>query len=342
VLPLTPAAAVPRAEHFAEREGATASSLLDAMLGGGDAARLLRALASALPPFCRASLDYLDAALLLAPERPLTLVTRALVRLEHGDRDGALADATLLEAESPAAADLVREECRVAFPTFLFQPREHPVEQPPEELPGIPLDQPLPAVRHTVMLYATRLSMIRAEIARRMGAEPEWLPPDLGALLPDGPVELRRHTVVIRDEDDGGVEESEVEIDETLSLNERSTRELLTVARADHAALTWLCWAVGLTEVALPQEVNPPPLFAAAANRSTLRCFWAHDRVRTGGLIAATRKVPRFSWEGMSIEQIPSHLAQVVAAETLEVRAMFLWSLFSQNVSVFQIDLRKA
>jgi hypothetical protein len=32
----------------------------------------------------------------------------------------------------------------------------------------------------------------------------------------------------------------------------------------------------------------------------------------------------------------------VAAAELLEVRAVFLWLLFRQNVSVFQKDLRKA
>jgi hypothetical protein len=324
VLPLTAGAAVQRAEHSAGMEGATASSLLDAVLAGGDAARLLRAVASVLPAWSRAPLDYLEAALLLAPERPLTRVTRALVRLEHGDREGALADAKLLEVESPQAAELVREECRVAFPAFRFEPLEHPVEEPEEEL------------------GATRLSLIRAEIARRVGGEPDWLPPHLAALLPDGPLALRRHTVVIRDEDEEGIEESEVEIDETLGFDERSTRQLLAVARADHAALTWLCWAAGLTQVALPEGVNPPALFAAAANGSTLRCFWAHDRIRTGGLIAATRKVPRFAWEGILIDQLPKHLAEVAAAETLEVRAVFLWSLFSQNVSPFQADLRKA
>jgi hypothetical protein len=164
----------------------------------------------------------------------------------------------------------------------------------------------------------------------------------VSALLPEGPVELRRYTATIRDEDEeGGVEVSEVEVDETLSFDERSTRQILALARAEHAALGWLCWAAGLTEVALPEALDPPPLFAVAANRATLRCFWAHDRVRTGGLVAMTRKVPRFDWEGMPIEQLPTHLAEVAAAEYLEVRAMFLWALFEQNVSVFQADLRK-
>jgi hypothetical protein len=342
-IPLLPVVAAERAERAANSKGATASSLLDAILAGGEAARLLCALAAALPPFSRASLEYLEAAILLAPDRPALRVTRALSYVEHGDRDRALEEANALEAESPAAANLVREECRFAFPSFGFAPLEHPVQESDEEgLREIPMDQPLAAVRRTVMLYATRLSLVRAEIARRVGGEPSWLPPDTSALLPEGPIELRRHTVTIRDEHENGFEESEVAIDETLGVDQRSTRQLLALARADHAALSWLCWSAGSSELTLPDEVNPPATFGVAANRATLRCFWAHDRVRTGGLVAATRKLPRFEWERISIEQLPAHLAQVAAAELLEVRAMFLWALFEQNVSPFQADLRKA
>jgi hypothetical protein len=343
VIPMLDAASAERAERAARAKDATASSLLDAILAGGDAARLLCALASVLPPVSRASLDYLEAALLLAPDRQGIRVARALAFIEHGDRDRALDEAKDLEAESPTAANLLRQECRVAFPSFVFAPLEHPVEETDEEgLGDIPMDQPLSAIRRTVMLYATRLSLVRAELARRAGGEPLWLPPDTSALLPEGPIELRRHTVTIRDESEHGFEESEVAIDETLSFDQRSTRQLLALARADHAALCWLCWSAGSTELELPDQVNPPATFGVAANRSTLRCFWAHDRIRTGGLVAATRKLPRFDWESIPIEQLPAHLAPVAAAELLEVRAMFLWALFEQNVSPFQADLRKA
>jgi hypothetical protein len=36
------------------------------------------------------------------------------------------------------------------------------------------------------------------------------------------------------------------------------------------------------------------------------------------------------------------HLAEVAAAEYLEIRAQFLWLFFAQNVSPFQADLRRA
>jgi hypothetical protein len=102
-----------------------------------------------------------------------------------------------------------------------------------------------------------------------------------------------------------------------------------------------LCWSVGLDRVAMPRAIAARALFAEAANRATLRCFWAHDRVRTEGMVASVRQVPTFTWEGMPIESMPRELVEIAAAEYLEVRAMFLWALFPENVSPFQADLRK-
>ena len=114
------------------------------------------------------------------------------------------------------------------------------------------------------------------------------------------------------------------------------------LARADWAALTWLCWSAGLDRVALPDALAAREHFAAAVNRATLRCFWAQDRAKTGGLVALSHKVPPFSWLGHDIRSLPQHLAEIVVAECVEVRALFLWLLFSVNVSPFQSDLRKA
>jgi hypothetical protein len=176
---------------------------------------------------------------------------------------------------------------------------------------------------------------------RRAGSDAPWLPPDVSALLPDGPVELTRETVQIEDETEEGVEVSEVEVDEQLEL-ERSTRALLEVARGDWSALTWLCWSAGLDRVALPDAFEPRQLFPAAAHRVTWRCWRAHDRLRSSGLVAAARHVPGFEWEGMSIDAMPAQFAAVAARELLELRALFFWLLFPQNRSPFQADLRKA
>jgi hypothetical protein len=158
--------------------------------------------------------------------------------------------------------------------------------------------------------------------------------------LPCGPVELRAFSATIEDEGENGPEISEVAIDETLAL-ERSTRELLGTARGDWSALCWLCWSTGLDEVRRPDRTEPRPDFAAAAHQATVRCWRAHDRLRTKGLVALARNVASFDWEGMPIDAVPEHLLELVAAEYLEVRAVFFWLLFPQNQSPFQADLRR-
>jgi len=58
----------------------------------------------------------------------------------------------------------------------------------------------------------------------------------------------------------------------------------MSAARANYAALTWLCWAVGLDQIALPERVAERPDFAAAVNMALVRHFRASDRLKTGGL----------------------------------------------------------
>jgi hypothetical protein len=203
------------------------------------------------------------------------------------------------------------------------------------------VEQPLDAVRRTIALYATRLVAVRGELRRRLAAEPEWLPPDVSFLLERGPVELRRYTASITDEDEEGTETSEVEVDEKLEFERVSPATLMTIARGDFDAVCWLCWAVGLDELALPQAMTPRPDFAAAVNDSMLRCFRAYDQLRTAGLVARSRGMPSFVWEGLPIETLSSRFAEIAAHQFRERRAMFIWALFPQNQSPFQSDLRK-
>ncbi len=339
-------ALVRRPEHAlsyaqaAEEAGASAASLLGALLGGADTATVLCALASSVPSAAPAGLDYAEAAVLLRPDRERSRAGRALLRIEHGDRDGALEDARFLADQTGATATLLRDLCRVSFPSFSNLPEQDPVTAPADELVAVEATQPLAAVQRAVALYATRLERVRHELLRRIPSAPSWLPPDLGALLPQGPIELERRTVSIADEGENGVEVSEVDVDETLELG-RSTRALLAVARGDWAALSWLCWTCGLEQVGLPEALVPRPLFPAAVHRVTLRCWRAHDRLRSSGLIALARQVEGFDWEGMRIDAVPPELAELAASEYLSVRAMFFWLLFPENTSPFQADLRK-
>jgi hypothetical protein len=340
-VPLEPEIAIARAETL-EREGRrTVQGTFDAMLSGAEPARSFRLLATLVPSACAAARDFCDASLLLAPGSSRTLVTRALVRLEHGDVRGAMADARELDSEFTGAASQIQELARVLFPKFSFTPALEPPAAPTEELAPVTVEQPLAAVRRAVSLYATRLGAIRAELVRRLGGEREWLPPDTAGLFEGGPLELRRFTATITDEDEDGSETSDVAVDETLELSHESAATLMTLARADWDALCWLCWSAGLDEVLLPEAILPRPAFAAAVNESMLRCFRAHDQLRTGGLVSRSRGLQSFLWEGLPIETLSSRFAEVAARQYLERRAVLLFLLFPQNVSPFQSDLRK-
>lgn len=339
--PLKPELAAARADEVALAKGATPSSLLGAVLAGAAPAVLFRTLASSLEGHAPAALDYFDASLLFAPEQAMAGTGRALLCIEHGDPEGALAGALLAEKEAADAASSLRDFVRVTYGAYPFRPAVDGIAAPSEELVEVGVEQPLEAIERVVELYATRLLTVRRELERRAHGTPSWLPPDTSRLLPQGPVELRRGTARIEDEGENGPEISEVAVDETLPL-ERSTRRLLTLARADWAALGWLCWASGLDTVARPERLVARPDFPAAAHQATVRCWRAHDRMRMSGLVALARQIEGFEWEGMPIDAVPPHLIEVAAAEYLEVRAVFFWLLFPQNESPFQSDLRRA
>jgi hypothetical protein len=338
---LYPEAAQALAHGAAGEQQTTPSRLLGALLCGATPALVVRTLAATVAPEAPAALDYAEATLRLSPNDPLSLMLRGLARLERGDREAALADVRAVALQSPSAAELLEQHCRCVFASFGFAPEEQPVVAGTGELLPVGFEQSLAAAQRTVRLYATRLAAVRAALVTLVGEVP-WLPPDTSALLGDGPVPLERYTAHIEEETEAGaVEVAEVPVDETLPAGERSVRRLMTTARADWAALTWLCWSVGLERVAMPSAIRPPALFAEAANRATTRCFWAHDRLRTEGMVAAARHVPTFTWEGLPIDSMPRELVEIAAAEALEVRAMFLWALFPENASPFQADLRK-
>ena len=339
VVPLAPERAHEQAKQ-ADEARASMGSLLGALLGGAKPAAILCSLGMSVPTTTRASLEYVEASLMLAPGRERSRAARALLRVEHGDREGALDDAARLPPESASTAEFLRALVRVAYPSFAFSPTAEPLVPPDEELVAVEAAQPLAAVRRMASLYATRIEAVRHEIERRLGAAPAWLPPDLGSLLPDGPVELVHGKMRIEDEGEEGVEVSEVDVNETLDLT-RTVRGLLELARCDFTALTWLCWSAGLDHVALPETLTPRELFPAAAHRATVRCFRAHDELRSIGLVASARGVPPFEWEGMRTDTMPKELAEVAAREYLELRAVFFWLLFPQNQSPFQADLRQ-
>jgi antitoxin component YwqK of YwqJK toxin-antitoxin module len=340
IVPLHPREREHRGERLAASADATMTAALDALVTGVDAAAAFRTLAAVTTGTSHAARDFIEASLLLAPDRKMSHLTRALVRVEIGDDRGALDDADCIPSQ--AAAEFVRSYVRVAFPDFSFRPTAEGLASDADAMAVTP-EQPLDAVQHTVQVYATRIEQLRRAVLQRVPRgrpNPSWLPPDLSFLLPREAASLRCFDATIIDETDGGPEKVDVRIDERIDVDHRSVLLLLRAARFDWCALSWLCWSVGRDEVALPREVVPRPQFSAAASLAVSRFWRAQDRLTTGGLIARSQGVAGFDWEGMHIDEMPLQFAEIAAAEYLELRSMFLWLASRDNLSPFQSDLR--
>ena len=365
--PRAPAAAHDLAVAVIDAEGDRLRSLVDALVRGGEPAPLLRALAAALRGGYRAALQLVDAAALLAPDSPACRVTRALVNVHLGRPEDARADAEQLPGDWEEQRRNLLDYVRVIFPAFGFWPAGIAIETMFEEFPPAPA-QPLPAIRAAVQRYATRLGAIRTALASRFaGGSPggsgpgasrpapdrsaAWLPPELSSLLPDGPVALGAWTFQQSFDpsfDEGndaaaaGEEQNieQISVEERLVLDGVPTPTLLGFARREWAALTWLCWSCGLDRVALPEVVAPPADFGRAAGMSIERAWRCRDKLASGGLVAMSKGVPGFEWEGMPIDGMSRAVAEVMTEEHVEVRAMFLWLCDATARSPWQSDLR--
>jgi hypothetical protein len=337
VAPLAPALALERGEALVQSVEADVPTILDALVTGADPAWVFRALAVVLPGAHPAATDFVAASLLLAPERRLTHLTRALIRFQHGEEAGARADVELVAIEAPEAAASLTGYMNVGLRPFTFWPSREPLAPDPELADvGAGLVRELSEVRRVVAVYATRLGRLRAAVRALIGSDaaPLWLPPDPSALLPDGPVELRHARVDLE------ADAEEAEIDERTTTAGLGVPALLAEAQADWGALSWLCWSIGLDGVVLPETIAEQPLFAVAMKTIVTRCWRAQDRVTTGGLLARSHRVPGFSWQGIDIDALPPQLARSVAEEYIRARSAFLWLASADVVSPFQVDLR--
>ncbi|HET9932189.1 MAG TPA: hypothetical protein VFQ35_15910 [Polyangiaceae bacterium] len=330
------------AEALSRGESSDVSRVLSAVLLGAEPSLSLCTLAKCLPGTGQVALDFVEAAILLAPDNDAAYGMRAMTRLELGLVDQALADAERAAKFSPALTTFVREYARLLFPTWRFFPRETGIDSPALEGLSEAPRQPLESVRRTITLYATRLQRLRAAAKARLAeGEPDWLPPELTSLMPTGPLELTRATATIVDQTEDGEEASEVIVDETLPIEGASLQTLQLLARADWAALTWLCWVSGLDHVAMPDTFSPRANFAAAASQAIVRAGRIADVVATGGLRARMQGAPSFEWEGFDVDGLPASFARIAMTELVQVRAMFLWLCFAENVSPFQGDLQE-
>jgi hypothetical protein len=362
-------------------------TLIDALKRGGDAPTLLWAVARALQGPDRAALDFVTAALLLAPDQTAPLSTRALLYGSLGDLDAARADVARLSVDSPEQAKLLELVTRAYFPRFDFWPARESLDIGPDE-PALQPRRTPEEVRELIQRYATRIGRIREALCARVPASVPFMLPDLSALLPDGPVPIRQWTFTMSAEEYGGsdgadgpdgtagTEETdgadgadphqatqetakdsssdlesvsgeppapiEIVVDETqgLPLGDTTLLTILRQARADWSGLTWLCWAAGLDAPGLPDAMVPPRSFGRVAVMTMERTWRCRDKLRTAGLLALTKGIPGFDWEGTPIDLVPSTLVEVALDQYLEARAVFSWLCDPANRSPWQDDLR--
>ncbi len=102
-----------------------------------------------------------------------------------------------------------------------------------------------------------------------------------------------------------------------LCLDGLDPLRLLELAQADWAALGWLCWAVGLDEVARPAALAPRRAFARAFAHCQARCL------------------------ALELEAPTEPLAEARLRHELETLAMFRWLTKNGASSPWQEDLRE-
>jgi antitoxin component YwqK of YwqJK toxin-antitoxin module len=331
-----------------EKADGKLQALLNALVRGGEPAALLRSIAASCPRATRCSLDLVNAAILLAPSWDQCHVTRALIRLSLGDPGGAMDDADRLGESYADQRQFLRDYTRILFPKFDFWPAKVRFDSLVTDLPEEPC-QPLSKIRAAIQKCATRLQIVRGALVELIGSEPKWPMPDVSGLLPDGPVPLEKRTFqVIADEDEAtpagnvvaadGIEE--VTLDETIDPSGRDVASLMRFARSEWNTLTWLCWSAGLDRVALPDRVVPPPVFSHAVGMAIERQWRAWDKLATGGLMALTKGVRAFEWEGIDIDFLSPALAEIVAHEYTDLRAVFFFLCDDRQESPWQDNLR--
>ena len=346
-----------------ERAGDQLAPLVDALVRGGDATALLRAIAASIKGAYRAALQIVDAALLLDPDRVGCYVTRSLVNVHLGAPDSAARDVQRLPADWGEQRAQLEGYVRAIFPAFDFWPARG---RRRDDLRGVSRHARRSRwSRCAPWSRSTRraLRLLRQTLSQRLreaGA-------DAGAAARAGCRRISRRccpTVRSRSRPRASSRASFPTASRRIEAptcgrgvaarcrsrpsrstsGSRSTNAsvpaLQRLARGDWAALCWLCWSCGLDRVALPDALEPPADFGPAAGMSIERTWRCRDKLTSGGLVAMTRGVPGFEWEGMAIDDMPRVLAEVMTEEYLEVRAMFLWLCDETARSPWQSDLR--
>jgi len=134
----------------------------------------------------------------------------------------------------------------------------------------------------------------------------------------------------------------QIEVDERLTVDEKSAVALLSRARIEWTALCWLCWGAGSSAIAQPTVVQAPERFNQALGQAVQRYWRCKDQIATHGLRSRSQGIPDFTWRTFPISALSGPLLQMAASEYLEQRAILFWLADPDCQSPWQDDLRPA
>ncbi|HEX2671303.1 MAG TPA: hypothetical protein VHM25_10555 [Polyangiaceae bacterium] len=220
---------------------------------------------------------------------------------------------------------LREREDQVSSLAFDFWPAREPLSSTAEAHEAW-VEQPLLAVRQAIQRSAQRVLLLRRELDRH-GMRPDL--PDVSPLIAESELPLRRFSF----ETDGDVGQLTVHVDETIELSQ-STRELGVRMRLEWTALCWLCWAVGLDEIALPERIESRPELHAALLTASQR-----QSVLTGyDLMPSSAQ----HFHGLDETLLPASALSMIADHYREIRAVLLFLVDVECQSPWQDDLGRA
>lgn len=326
------------AEEWAEDSERPLNWLGYELIDGAEPALLLKKIAVALDQAFQspAALDFINAAIVLEPTRLDFLFTRALILMSLGLKGEAARDAELLAEHSEEQSHFLQSYLRGLFSTYGFVPDSEPPQTTFDDVPSRP-ERSLGDIQLLVQKYATRLLLVREKLLDKVTEENTIVPPALVHLLPAGPVSLEQGYFELAGENG---EEQQIDYDEKPELDGLDIPSLTRLARADWGALSWLCWACGLSSVSFPKQLAPPADFGLAAGMAQQRLWRSRDQRVFNGRNAAQHGVPSFLWEGLDVGELNPSVASIAEQQYAEMQALFYWLIDSGIKNPWQDNLR--
>ncbi len=306
-------------------EGATstdkAALLFEAMRQGADAYALVKELAldqeqDALP---RAAVDFIRALKVLAPERKGEFAfAHALIEISLGRPDGIrlaldelkLADSKQYERLSKLNATL--------YPTWDFWAGTDGLTKLSfADVKAQPPVRDALAFRLAIQKAATRVRQLRDLLKAQGPRTNPWLPPELGELLPKGPLPLKGDDALVLDE-----------------WQQRSLPTLLKRLRGEWAGLCWLCWLAGLDKLGLPKPDGTPRSSTALRYALGVRTLVLDTNLTgedigehlEGARLAHAKKIADVKWMDLLPGSMDRNTAELALAELKVAMLPVLWA----------------